>query len=350
MNRYLRRGELFDILYEIHKAFPDSPCNSFFATMTFRTRDRLRIIESSLEDELKDKYLSRRGVNLLCLQALFRYSTMGEENCKFMVERGLISSLLTLFENFPEDSEMNASIAKILAQLSQFKFSRKHFFTCGWVGILARWLREENLELRLSANKALFNLSSDDQVLGNHLYILHPRFIDGIHKFDIVFIHGLLGSIFRTWRQADSSKERSDYTRCWPESWLANDISGLRILAVDYHSSIFERKGDCSSEKRSLIDRGETLINELIAAGVGKRPVIFVGHSMGGLLIKQILINSAQSSLPSHRNLLNQVKGIVFYSVPHKGSEFTRFPYNLQKIVVPSQEVRELIKGLYLVI
>ena len=33
-------------------------------------------------------------------------------------------------------------------------------------------------------------------------------------------------------------------------------------------------------------DTAERLMEALIAAGVGERPIVFVAHSMGGLLVK----------------------------------------------------------------
>ncbi|XP_053213766.1 protein SERAC1-like [Panonychus citri] len=346
LNIHLRRGEIFTILNDLYKTFPESSCASFFALMAFRTRERLKTVESVLEEELRESYLSKQGINLLCLQSLIRYAMISEEICSFMVDKGLMSCLLNLRDKFIDDFEINATIVKLLAQLSEHQFSQYHFYSTGWIGILAGWLRSDvPIELRLPAAKILHNLDNKETILGNHLYLLHPIYIGETFDYDVVFIHGLMGGVYRTWRQYTGSlTEGNQVTRCWPQDWLPQDVPNLRIIAVDYYSSLFERKSTCIPEARSLEERADLLINELIKAGLGQRPIIFIGHSMGGLLIKQILVNCDKKDNPDRRLLLDNVKGLVFYSVPHRGSEATKLSLNLQRIFVPSQEIRELIK------
>ena len=62
---------------------------------------------------------------------------------------------------------------------------------------------------------------------------------------DVVFLHGLLGGVFYTWRQHDKMKERSwsndnlvsedKYSYCWPKDWLEQDGLGdrVRVIGVD---------------------------------------------------------------------------------------------------------------------
>lgn len=40
-----------------------------------------------------------------------------------------------------------------------------------------------------------------------------------------------------------------------------------------------------------MVERSMEMIEELKKLGVGKRPIVWVGHSKGGLFIKQILVS-----------------------------------------------------------
>lgn len=51
----------------------------------------------------------------------------------------------------------------------------------------------------------------------------------------------------------------------------------MRILALDYASSLLHFRGAV----QTLASRSRRFQNQLHAAGVGTRPIVFVGHSMG---------------------------------------------------------------------
>jgi hypothetical protein len=77
----------------------------------------------------------------------------------------------------------------------------------GCIGLLARWAQHPNIRLSIPAARALANLDVDgtpDIRFSTHLHLLYPtvRRFD-VPKLDVVFIHGLLGGVFVTWRQRD---------------------------------------------------------------------------------------------------------------------------------------------------
>ena len=73
----------------------------------------------------------------------------------------------------------------------------------------------------------------------------YPIFELSNRAVDVVFLHGLLGGVFYTWRQHDKMKERSwsndnlvsedKYSYCWPKDWLEQDGLGdrVRVIGVD---------------------------------------------------------------------------------------------------------------------
>ena len=60
----------------------------------------------------------------------------------------------------------------------------------------------------------------------------------------------------------------------------------IRILALDYTSTLFNRKRNRSEPIKK---RSERLMLEMISAGIGERPIVFICHSMGGLLVKYLM-------------------------------------------------------------
>lgn len=72
---------------------------------------------------------------------------------------------------------------------------------------MAAWSRHHDLKLAAPASRALANLDSDDnsnEKYSQRIYPLYPLHrVSFKTKMDVVFIHGLLGGVFVTWRQRD---------------------------------------------------------------------------------------------------------------------------------------------------
>jgi hypothetical protein len=78
----------------------------------------------------------------------------------------------------------------------------------GCVRLLAEFSESVDIKLSMPARRALHNLDREynTPILPPGLYQLYPdfRFDEKQLEIDIVFVHGLLGGAFRTWRREDS--------------------------------------------------------------------------------------------------------------------------------------------------
>lgn len=168
---------------------------------------------------------------------------------------------------------------------------------------------------------------------------------------DVVFIHGLRGHPFGTWRtdMGDSIDGDNDI---WPDILLAEDLKrqhlNARVITLGYEAGMVSWSSPWPS--LTLQDRAKVMLHALYAANIGcekhperpVRPVVFVTHSMGGLLAKKMLLLAQeeaqqQQGTTGHGALHEATAGVVFLAVPHFGSDLTQG--------IRSDAVRSLIRA-----
>ena len=129
---------------------------------------------------------------------------------------------------------------------------------------------------------------------------------------DFVFIHGLDGDRTRTW----TSEKMSEI---WPQALLPRDFPHARILSWGYQSSLFQANSRDSITQRSL-----GLLRDLRSVryhtGTENVELVFVCHSLGGLICKQMLIDSRNGPYIKDRAIYDLTVGIVFLGTPHAPS------------------------------
>jgi pimeloyl-ACP methyl ester carboxylesterase len=131
---------------------------------------------------------------------------------------------------------------------------------------------------------------------------------------DIVFVHGLGGSSHDTWRHGVEGA--SDYF-FWPEE-LGKDLNNCGIWTVGYPAG-FTRLG---LPGMIIEKRAGNLALKLANWGIGSRPLIFICHSMGGLIVKSLVTESQTNADEDRRQITKTVGGIIFCATPHRGSAF----------------------------
>lgn len=177
----------------------------------------------------------------------------------------------------------------------------------------------------------------------------HPQNVEA----DVIFMHGLHGSIEKTWKQGlwrhekhklrhermsrsmstcevlkekrtnfslkrstsetyflpskvakkdaisnvgDSivfTEEVHEYSTCWPKDWLPMDCPGARVIAVNYTTDpyLWRPVWVKKQNRTDMNERSKEIYQQLRELGVGDKPIIWVGHSKGGLFIKKMLID-----------------------------------------------------------
>lgn len=138
---------------------------------------------------------------------------------------------------------------------------------------------------------------------------------DSLARKHVVFIHGLGGNAETTWQSSDSEKV------FWPK-WLHEDIEDVCIWSIGYEAP----KLTVRNSGMGLLDRAQNVLETLLAEHqLSKGELILVGHSLGGLIIKQLIrLASDQNGRKGAIELINRISGIAFLGSPHTGADLAQ--------------------------
>lgn len=162
-------------------------------------------------------------------------------------------------------------------------------------------------------------------------------------RLDVIFIHGLGGDSRKTWSR-DHNPELF-----WPGLWLPleTELERVRIFTFGYNANF--RPGGAKSVA-SITDFAKELLFELQfgktqeceSFGIGETPLIFVTHSMGGLVAKKACLLGQNDE--HYKALVRSISAIIFLSTPHRGSNLAEI---LNRVLVASfQSARNFITEL----
>jgi hypothetical protein len=148
--------------------------------------------------------------------------------------------------------------------------------------------------------------------------------------FDVVFVHGLTGDPIGSWSNA-----AGDF---WPR-WLAADFPDLNVYSAGYGSSASAspRRGAGAS----ISDLASILLDALLSRPTSDRPLLFIAHSLGGLVVKQALRKSCAGSSARRRAVAKNTLGVFFFATPHAGAQIATAVNSILRVAA-SQAVRDL--------
>ncbi|CAH0025972.1 unnamed protein product, partial [Clonostachys rhizophaga] len=167
---------------------------------------------------------------------------------------------------------------------------------------------------------------------------------------DILFVHGLQGHPQKTWtyrqppdnqdkplppwkkrlrwprQEAQSTAHQSGAGKAadvfWPRDLLPRQCPNARILTFGYDSKV--TKGYTPVDKGSIFSHVEDLLYSLDRVRVPGRRLVFVAHSLGGIIVKEcaekVLRRSELSEEDGLRDILACTAAVIFLGTPHRGS------------------------------
>ena len=157
---------------------------------------------------------------------------------------------------------------------------------------------------------------------------------------DFTFVHGLGGGSRSTWSKTSS------VSHSWPQEWLPKDpaFRTVRVHSFGYDSDWLKGKKD---NRLTIGDVGESLLGYISTSpyiGDANTPIVLIGHSIGGLVIKKAYMLARQR--PAYKALSERFRAIFFLAAPYRGSDSPKLSTIISQIAYSSRAyVADLERG-----
>lgn len=113
----------------------------------------------------------------------------------------------------------------------------------------------------------------------------------------------------------------------------------VNVLVYGYNADVYERSSNNKPCDNFVLQHAQTLVNTLTLhrkdEDTSRNPIIWVAHSLGGILLKRALLYSSDIRVANHedfRSVFVSTYGIVFLGTPHTGSGLASWARILQKM------------------
>ncbi|KAK1452526.1 pfs domain-containing protein, partial [Colletotrichum melonis] len=157
-------------------------------------------------------------------------------------------------------------------------------------------------------------------------------------EVDIIAVHGLGSNVDWSWTWKDGEKH-VNWLR--DPDMLPERVPKSRIMTYNYQS-----KWHKDAPKTRLQLCGEKLIEsiDLFRGRTLKRPIVFVGHSLGGNVIIHALLHAKDDD--EYEYLLDATAGVVFLGTPLRGTKWQPFLNSVAQLMGPAGSHCGIIKEL----
>lgn len=127
----------------------------------------------------------------------------------------------------------------------------------------------------------------------------------------------------------------------WPRDLVPSTLPHARVLTYGYDTRIRHKAGP-DINKDTLCDIAWNLLVSLEGSRRHgpSRPILFIVHSLGGIVVKEMLRRAKACQLgQAHlRNVFQSTVGIIFFGTPHAGADPRGFLHKIvEKVILAAQ-------------
>jgi hypothetical protein len=124
----------------------------------------------------------------------------------------------------------------------------------------------------------------------------------------------------RTTSSRRTNEETEAHGIFWPRDILREDFPKARIMTFGYNTNITQ--GYEAASQGNIFSYARDLLYGLEAKRrqAPNRDLIFMAHSLGGILVKEALRRSDVDPDPKIAKIFEATTGIFFFGTPHRGS------------------------------
>lgn len=134
-------------------------------------------------------------------------------------------------------------------------------------------------------------------------------------------MHGLNGNWFRSFTHSTGC--------CWLQTLLPHEFPRCRVFSYSYDTDTFTK-----AATRTISDLSRDFCEDLLSRvgrGENTRPLVFIGHSLGGLLIKRLLVIA--NTTRHFKSITENTKGVLFFGTPHRVTSKASWNFTTVKLL-----------------